>query len=136
MNEHEQIAFEWKLPANIGAAAEADHLSAVLKLDPEADVVLLPSPRGVVPLDEGAILMGVMALTGLARRILDLVCVARHPGIIIDARIKDRVEIHEQKSLPGGTVITIAADGSQTRENVCGGDFKLGRLISMLKSSS
>lgn len=79
------------------------------------------------------IVSGAAGVMYLASLIQNLVCRERKTGIVIDAR-PDPLSITEVPNLPGGTVITITAEGKQQTHDACAGGFDLASLIAALRS--
>jgi len=108
---------------------EAASLVEGLREDPDASVSLLTGEAFVGT----AILIvaGVAGVTYLAAQIQNLVCKSRKAGVVIDAR-QDPLLIKEVGELPGGTVITINAEGKQETHDACATGFDLAEVIAAL----
>ncbi len=128
-----RIAFEWALRPGTHDDEIDEFMRALEALDHTAELSLLPSSRGILPIDAGAIIVGVMAIPSLAGRVLDLVRATKR-GIVIDARLSDHVRVIEQPALPGGTVVTIDRDGTSHTYEACKSGIDLSRIISALHS--
>lgn len=124
-----EVHFSWRL--RDGASRE-DAAAIVDDFDQQ--------PGGAASLiDAGAfvgttailIIVGVAGFTFLASQIQNLVCKARKAGVVIDAR-EDPLLIQEVDSLPGGTVITINADGKKETHDACVTGFDLAKVIAAL----
>lgn len=129
----DRVEVAWCLPP---AASEADAqaaLDALAETDPAAELTLLPAGDGMLPVDLGAIITGTIAIAAVAGRVVDLVCRLRKSGLIVDAR-GNPMRITESDQLPGGVVLTIAADETQSLYDVCSSKVDLPGLLKALAS--
>lgn len=77
------------------------------------------------------IIAGVAGVSFLASQIQNLVCKSRKAGVVIDAR-KDPLLIEEVEALPGGTVVTINAEGKKETYDACATGFDLAEVVAAL----
>lgn len=119
MEDSEQVAVEWVVPASASALSrtELERLGAELR---PADRPFTPVPEEEEAYAEAAfeplvVIACVMGLTFLARRILSLVKDVRQDGIIVDARTQP-VRVAPHPSLDRGQILVITENGSQFLE--------------------
>ncbi len=126
-----QVRFSWRIQED-APTTEAAALVEGLRADPDASVSLLTGEAfvGTAIL----IIAGVAGASYLAAQIQNLVCKSRKAGVVIDAR-QDPLLIKEVGELPGGTVITINAEGRQETHDACATGFDLAEVISALGSA-
>lgn len=127
-----RIDYSWRLQRDTPPAV-ARTLVADLNSPVVSSAVLLDTGTALFSETMALIISGTASAAYLASKIQDVVCRGRKPGLIIDAR-HTPLSITETKDLPGGTVITITADGEQQTHDACSNDSNLAAVIAALHS--
>jgi hypothetical protein len=130
-----RLDIAWQLSSTATVADGEAAVEELASLDPEAAVSVLPAPNALFPDDAGVVIVGAVALVALARRIVDAVCRVRKRGLIVDAR-ETPLRIVESSQLPGGTVLTIEANGTQVTYDACASTFDLVPILEALTDAS
>ena len=124
-----EVHFSWRMRK--GASREdADSIVEAFDQQPGGSASLL-SGDAFVGTTAVLIIAGVAGFSFLASQIQNLVCKSRKAGVVIDAR-RDPLLIQEVDALPGGTVVTINAEGKKETHDACATGFDLAEVIAAL----
>jgi hypothetical protein len=125
------VEFSWHLLPD-ASSADADALATEIEDDGESRPSVLDAGTGLVPEAASLVVTGMATLTILAARIERVVCRVRKSGLIIDAR-QQPLLIAESHDVPGGTILTITADGAQHEYDACKTGVDLPAILSGLR---
>jgi hypothetical protein len=126
------IAFLWRLRQET-PSADARTLIFEIEKDASGSAVLLDTGTSLFAETAALIISGTASVGYLAAQIQNVICRGRKPGLVIDAR-HDTLSIVEVSDLPGGTVITITADGRQATYNACADGLDFSTVIRGLRT--
>jgi hypothetical protein len=128
---NDAIAFSWRLLQST-SLGDARRFVLEMEKEPQSSAVLLDTGTALFAETAALIISGAASVGYLASQIQNVACRGRRPGLVIDAR-HDPLAIVEVPDLPGGTVITFAADGTQATYNACADSLDLKAVLTLLR---